>query len=134
MDASEGVIGIEWIEGQSIRVLLDADDESDQPGEEDADAPLEADVRAQSLADFGLDSSEPPSNILMSVTGKLSFELDHVMSLVGVEIAKMHIADVVHGDLTTSNMMLRKPSPSGSKPAPPLVRSLPTQVFHPLSC
>ena len=132
MDASEGVIGIEWIEGQSIRVLLGADDESDQPGEEDA--ALETDGRAQSLADFGLDSSEPPSCFLMSVTGKLSFELDHVMSLVGVEIAKMHIADVVHGDLTTSNMMLRKPSPSGSKPAPPLVRSLPTQVFHPLSC
>lgn len=32
------------------------------------------------------------------------------MSLIGTEIGKMHLADVVHGDLTTSNMMLRSPS------------------------
>lgn len=31
------------------------------------------------------------------------------MKLVGVEIAKMHQVDVIHGDLTTSNMMLRHP-------------------------
>jgi TP53 regulating kinase and related kinases len=29
------------------------------------------------------------------------------MSLIGTEIAKMHMADIIHGDLTTSNMMLR---------------------------
>jgi tRNA A-37 threonylcarbamoyl transferase component Bud32 len=32
------------------------------------------------------------------------------MQLIGQEIAKMHLADVIHGDLTTSNMMLRHPS------------------------
>lgn len=32
------------------------------------------------------------------------------MNLVGIEIAKMHLADVIHGDLTTSNMMLRRSS------------------------
>lgn len=32
------------------------------------------------------------------------------MELIGTEIAKMHQADVIHGDLTTSNMMLRHPS------------------------
>ena len=36
------------------------------------------------------------------------------MGLIGVEIAKMHLADVVHGDLTTSNMMLRLPKPNQS--------------------
>ncbi len=35
---------------------------------------------------------------------------DQVMQMVGTEIAKMHLADVIHGDLTTSNMMLRHPS------------------------
>ena len=29
------------------------------------------------------------------------------MKLIGIEIAKMHLADIIHGDLTTSNMMLR---------------------------
>ena len=32
------------------------------------------------------------------------------MGLIGVEIAKMHLADIIHGDLTTSNMMVRKAS------------------------
>ena len=32
------------------------------------------------------------------------------MVMVGTEIAKMHLADIIHGDLTTSNMMLRHPS------------------------
>jgi hypothetical protein len=32
------------------------------------------------------------------------------MHLIGAEIAKMHAADIIHGDLTTSNMMLRHPS------------------------
>ncbi|KAI5992837.1 hypothetical protein EDC04DRAFT_1288853 [Pisolithus marmoratus] len=30
--------------------------------------------------------------------------------MIGVEIAKMHLADIIHGDLTTSNMMLREGS------------------------
>ena len=34
------------------------------------------------------------------------------MTQVGTEIAKMHMADVIHGDLTTSNMMVRPPSGS----------------------
>lgn len=36
--------------------------------------------------------------------------LDKVMQMIGTEIAKMHLADVIHGDLTTSNMMLRRPT------------------------
>ena len=32
---------------------------------------------------------------------------DELMALVGTEIAKMHLAEVIHGDLTTSNMMVR---------------------------
>ena len=42
--------------------------------------------------------------------------IDEVMAMIGSEIAKMHTADIVHSDLTTSNMMLRRPSasPSGS--------------------
>jgi tRNA A-37 threonylcarbamoyl transferase component Bud32 len=40
-----------------------------------------------------------------------------LMGLIGTEIAKMHTADIIHGDLTTSNMMLRRdhtPSTSSS--------------------
>jgi tRNA A-37 threonylcarbamoyl transferase component Bud32 len=40
------------------------------------------------------------------------------MNMIGTEIAKMHQADIIHGDLTTSNMMLRPSHP------PQLVRIL----------
>ena len=49
--------------------------------------------------------------------------LDVLMDLIGVELAKMHIADIIHGDLTTSNMMLRHPSSFHSQNA-----TIPTQV------
>lgn len=32
---------------------------------------------------------------------------DSLLQAVGAEIAKMHLAEVIHGDLTTSNMMVR---------------------------
>src|SRR6266540_2207324 len=32
------------------------------------------------------------------------------MDLIGTEVARMHLADIIHGDLTTSNMMLRCPT------------------------
>jgi len=38
------------------------------------------------------------------------------MMAVGTEIAKMHLADIIHGDLTTSNMMLRHPSSLSDSP------------------
>ena len=54
--------------------------------------------------------------------------LVNVMSQIGVEIAKMHLADVIHGDLTTSNMMIRSVPPSSITPnelmVPELVRCL----------
>lgn len=30
------------------------------------------------------------------------------MGKIGCEIAKLHRADIIHGDLTTSNMMIRR--------------------------
>lgn len=33
---------------------------------------------------------------------------DRLMELIGTEIAKLHLADIVHGDLTTSNIMARR--------------------------
>ncbi|EJD00465.1 uncharacterized protein FOMMEDRAFT_169910 [Fomitiporia mediterranea MF3/22] len=97
VDASEGVIGIEWIEGKSVRSLLGADEESDIPDENinAISAGDDPDSVVSHLAEYGLAQPE-------------------LMTMIGVEIAKMHKVDVVHGDLTTSNMMLRKRLPKFS--------------------
>ena len=50
--------------------------------------------------------------------------LDALLGLIGTEIAKMHLADIIHGDLTTSNMMLRRPSSSATE----LVGTLPAYL------
>ncbi|KAJ3830508.1 kinase-like domain-containing protein [Lentinula raphanica] len=85
VDATEGVLGIEWIEGHSVRKLL--------PGAED-------------------DGSDDVDNVdvIDSVNlNEYGVSVDELMKLIGVEIAKMHQVDVIHGDLTTSNMILRQP-------------------------
>lgn len=43
-------------------------------------------------------------------------ELEWLVERVGQILAKMHDEDVIHGDLTTSNMLLRSPGPKGAKP------------------
>ncbi|XP_051931242.1 EKC/KEOPS complex subunit TP53RK [Hippocampus zosterae] len=40
-------------------------------------------------------------------------ELEHLVNKIGHMLAKMHDEDVIHGDLTTSNMLLRRPPRDG---------------------
>ncbi|KAJ4481218.1 kinase-like domain-containing protein [Lentinula aciculospora] len=81
VDVTEGVLGIEWIEGHSVRKLLPGCAEDDGSDYDNSDFALK----------------------------EYSVSVDELMNLVGIEIAKMHRIDVIHGDLTTSNMMLRRP-------------------------
>jgi len=86
VDALEGILGIEWIHGQSVRKLLPGG-----AGEDD-------------------DESEDLEQEAVDLLKEYNISVDVLMRLIGQEIAKMHLADVIHGDLTTSNMMLRHPS------------------------
>ncbi|KAF9447042.1 hypothetical protein P691DRAFT_793851 [Macrolepiota fuliginosa MF-IS2] len=87
VDATEGVLGIEWIEGTSVRKLL--------PGGAEEEEALD-----EVTEDLSEDEIDPLKEFGVSV--------DQLMHLIGTEIAKMHLVDVIHGDLTTSNMMLRR--------------------------
>ncbi|GBE85637.1 EKC/KEOPS complex subunit BUD32 [Sparassis crispa] len=89
VDAAQGILGIEWIEGQSVRFLLGRGAEGEDETEEieEGDEQVEDDP----LLEYGVTQ-------------------DNIMQMIGTEIAKTHQADIVHGDLTTSNMLLRHPS------------------------
>ncbi|KAG1893633.1 kinase-like domain-containing protein [Suillus fuscotomentosus] len=92
VDVNEGVLGIEWIDGKSVRQLLPGGAELEDISElEEADEmdEIHENGTADPIADYGVSR-------------------DALMDMIGVEIAKMHLADIIHGDLTTSNMMLRK--------------------------
>jgi TP53 regulating kinase-like protein len=88
VDVNEGVLGIEWIDGKSVRQLL--------PG----GAELEDINELEEVDENEIGSADPIADYGVS--------RDTLMDMIGVEIAKMHLADIIHGDLTTSNMMLRK--------------------------
>lgn len=109
VDAQEGVIGIEWIEGESVRLLLGAEDEETDDSEEPSDQTDHEEPDYDPLVKFNTTSCKlitlPPQIFVTH-----GFPAAHVMHLIGTEIAKMHAADVIHGDLTTSNMMLRRHS------------------------
>ncbi|KAJ7671956.1 hypothetical protein B0H17DRAFT_1162060 [Mycena rosella] len=88
VDAAEGVLGIDWIDGNSVRKLLPGG-----AGEEDEATSSE-------------DEEPDPVDLLH----EYDISVGVLGQLIGQEIAKMHLADVIHGDLTTSNMMLRHPA------------------------
>nr|GAT55353.1 bud32 protein kinase [Mycena chlorophos] len=96
VDAAEGILGIEWIDGLSVRKLLPGGTPEEED-EEEEDTP-------EPLTEYGI-------------------SVDVLMRLIGQELAKLHLADVIHGDLTTSNMMLRHPRSFASHDS-----SLPTQL------
>ncbi|KAH7886743.1 kinase-like domain-containing protein [Phlebopus sp. FC_14] len=85
VDSAGGVLGIEWIDGKIVRALL--------PGGAEEEESIEKDTQE-------------------GVDPLVEFEVtrDTLMSMIGIEIAKMHLADIIHGDLTTSNIMLRRGS------------------------
>ncbi|KAG1858556.1 kinase-like domain-containing protein [Suillus subluteus] len=89
VDVNEGVLGIEWIDGKSVRQLLPGGAELEDISELEEVDEIYENGPADPIADYGVSR-------------------DALMDMIGVEIAKMHLADIIHGDLTTSNMMLRK--------------------------
>ncbi|KAH7920287.1 hypothetical protein BV22DRAFT_1107765 [Leucogyrophana mollusca] len=86
IDAAGGVLGIEWVDGMNVRVLLAGDAEPEDAGVgEDEPEPDCADAEGEDEVD--------PLGVYGISRGKW---------------AKMHLADIIHGNLTSSNMMLRR--------------------------
>ncbi|KAK6335391.1 serine/threonine-protein kinase bud32 [Orbilia brochopaga] len=87
VDERNGEITMEWIEGPSIRELLqrliDGSRDKRSEGEEEGEGEGESDVLSDSRV------------------------LD-LMRQIGETVGKLHDIDIIHGDLTTSNLMLRK--------------------------
>lgn len=101
---------MEWIDGWSVREVLGGGAE----GEE---------------ADPELDESEPVDPIKAARRKQAEEALDtlgvtigDLMKMIGNVLATMHLSQIVHGDLTTSNMMLRplpRQSSTGDLATPP---------------
>lgn len=105
VDEEHGVLGLELIDGFSVRELLGGGSEGDEVdnGSSEEGGQGEEALARQELAHVPAVSA--PSPPLLE-----NDEALHVMRLIGTQLARMHQAHVIHGDLTTSNMMLRRTS------------------------
>ncbi|KAF8436185.1 kinase-like domain-containing protein [Terfezia claveryi] len=83
VDEGRGEIYMEWITGQTLREILD-----------------------EALNTHTLTSTSPPT-----CAPTQQDHLLYLMTRIGSAIAAMHAVDVIHGDLTTSNIMIRPPPP-----------------------
>lgn len=115
VDATEGVLGIEWIEGKSVRMLLGGGAEgeeeqvldSEQFFDDATDTSGESASHVDPLDEYQLTIGASLIHTLLPPSDPSC--VDEIMGLIGSEIAKMHKADIIHGDLTTSNMIIRHP-------------------------
>ncbi|KAG8892648.1 serine/threonine-protein kinase bud32, partial [Tulasnella sp. 417] len=95
VDPIDGVLGVELIDGPSVRTVLGGGADGDvEEGDEDDE-----------------EVTDPTTgNEWDDYLSKNQLAPETIMKLIGRELAKMHAVDIIHGDLTTSNMMLRKSS------------------------
>ena len=96
VDEKEGILGLELIAGKSVREWLGG-------GAEGEDELVVEEHEANAAQN---------EEVVLSENDQIK-----LMRLIGKQLAIMHEADIIHGDLTTSNMMLRPaftPSPQES--------------------
>lgn len=118
VDVDSGIIGIEWIDGKTVRFVLGADEEL----MDDADGGgKDATSGSGSAAEYGISqgrfialnvvcrsSSVIHHLFIHSLTRFRASTVDTLMQLIGRELGRMHRVDIIHGDLTTSNMIVRR--------------------------
>lgn len=96
VDEKQGILGLELIPGKSVREWLGGGAEGEDELVVEEEEAIAADKEVVLSAD----------------------EQVKLMRLIGRQLAIMHEADIIHGDLTTSNMMLRPASAPASKDSP----------------
>jgi TP53 regulating kinase-like protein len=98
VDETHGVLGLEKIEGWSVREVLGGGAEG-EAAEEDAAEGEELDVVGP--------GEEQEESEGMKALKRAGVSVEDLMGAIGTALARLHVTTIVHGDLTTSNMMVR---------------------------
>ncbi|KAK4113699.1 kinase-like protein [Canariomyces notabilis] len=102
MDPAAGWMMLEWIEGVPVRMAIN-EWLGERPEEEEEEE------------DQGQQDKDIPPGAGEAAAGEEEAPLVNLMRRIGTVVGALHRTGVVHGDLTTSNMMLR---PWGEKGQP----------------
>ncbi|KAF9882332.1 hypothetical protein CkaCkLH20_00368 [Colletotrichum karsti] len=121
LDEAAGWIMLEWIPGAPVRVRVNEwlDGVVAVPeGQGLAEIPETSEAGDKEVVMAGTEGARvaEQQEAEDKVVGRRrdATELKNLMRRMGAAVGKMHKIGIVHGDLTTSNMMLRPPRPSAS--------------------
>lgn len=101
---------MEWIDGWSVREILGGgQDDVAEDAEEEVIADESLGSPEDVLREAGIDEGAffTVKRMREEPDADLCRRSDSMLRAIGREIGKMHLADIIHGDLTTSNMMVR---------------------------
>ncbi|WVQ80431.1 EKC/KEOPS complex subunit BUD32 [Cryptococcus sp. DSM 104549] len=118
VDDKGGVVGLEKVEGWSVREILGGGAEGEVEVEEGEEGEEEVEVGGGGAVEDEVDVAEAEKeeeNEGMKALKKLGVTQSHLMSSIGAALARLHLTTIIHGDLTTSNMMVRL-TPGGPAP------------------
>ena len=120
VDVDSGIIGIEWIDGESVRSVLGADEDEEMVENSCAGGGGRGrgESKSSDVAENGIYGISQGGCISISLSlhchchclihSDCCSATDTLMQLIGRELGRMHRADIIHGDLTTSNMLVRR--------------------------
>ncbi|WRT63624.1 Kae1-associated kinase Bud32 [Kwoniella shivajii] len=118
VDEKGGVIGLERIEGWSVREVLGGGAEGEMEFQDDEEIEIEFDdTDADADAESGQEGADERDvqgegeyeeiNEGWQKLSALGVTREHLMNSIGTALARLHLTTIIHGDLTTSNMMIR---------------------------
>jgi TP53 regulating kinase-like protein len=119
LDEPAGVLGMERVEGWSVREVLGGGAEGEtevadyEEVEQEAGASIEQAVAAADRArDEAAGNFQPEGMLALK---KIGVSPEQLMTTIGTALARLHVTGIIHGDLTTSNMMVRL-TPNAANP------------------
>ncbi|KAK2730575.1 serine threonine-protein kinase [Colletotrichum kahawae] len=119
LDEAAGWIMLEWIPGAPVRVRINEWLDSVVPSQRGgglAEVPEEetGDNKEVVMADIQEATTTQEGKAVAAAPRRDATDIKNLMRRMGTAVGKMHKIGIVHGDLTTSNMMLRPPKPAAA--------------------
>nr|XP_018266587.1 BUD32 protein kinase [Kwoniella dejecticola CBS 10117]OBR88745.1 BUD32 protein kinase [Kwoniella dejecticola CBS 10117] len=123
VDEKGGCIGLEKVDGWSVREVLGGGAEGEMEIDDDEEVELDK-IDSQNALDgsgTGVERDEQGEGEIEGVNEgwekirALGVSQDQLMRSIGSALAQLHSTTIIHGDLTTSNMMIRL-TPNSEQP------------------
>jgi len=118
VDEPAGVLGMERVEGWSVREVLGGGAEGEMEVEDYEEVEQEAGATVADAVAAADKAREEAGNTVpegMRALQAIGVTVEALMVAIGAALARLHATGIIHGDLTTSNMMVRL-TPNAAEP------------------